>query len=139
MCKVLLRGCSRVNTQQQAGDAAVGGLTGEVMSSAGRAACAAWGVVANLRFRLINEVIRAQGGRHEASCGPRAAGHNTDRCPITMLMIAGPGSDNHIQSFLYQITIRSAHATDGFPDEDLFQSICGTSPLHHHHHHQCLN
>lgn len=44
-----------------------------------------------------------------------------------MLMIAGPGSDNHIQSFFYQITIRSAHATDGFPDEELFESICGTS------------
>lgn len=61
-----------------------------------------------------------------------------------MLMIAWPGSDNHIQSFFYQITIRSAHATDGFPDEELFESICGTStrpppphPLHHQHH--CLN
>lgn len=100
--------------------------------------------MADLRFRLINEVIRAQGVRHKASCRPHAAGHNTDRCPITMLMIAGPGSDNHIQSFFYQITIRSAHATDGFPDEELFESICGTStPTSHPHpqHHQrcCSN
>lgn len=63
-----------------------------------------------------------------ASCGPRAAGHNTDRCPITMLMIAGPGSDNYIQSFFLQITIRSAHATDGFPDKELFRCTWASAP-----------
>lgn len=42
-----------------------------------------------LGFRLINEVIQALGRKTRGvGGGPRAAGHSTDRCPITMLMIA---------------------------------------------------
>ena len=87
--------------------------SGQVRWWWGVSCCRGW--MGRARSRLINEVIWAWGGRRYASSGPLAAGHNTDRCPITMLMIAGPRSDNHIQSFFTQITIRSAHTTDGAP------------------------
>lgn len=35
----------------------------------------------------------------QASSPSGAAGRNTDRCPITMLMITEPWTNNYIQSF----------------------------------------
>lgn len=61
----------------------------------------------DLRRRLITVLIQAQIKKRKngkkitagASSPSGAAGRSTDRCPITMLMITEPWTNNYIQSF----------------------------------------